>query len=334
MCNQAPVRTTAAPSTEPAKAPLPLEQMPGSTVATVKDTKGKVAARGALVRYATNQAYFVLQQLDESLQNKAVVVSTPGPQRAAHHAHRSGLRRAAVPLALAHCTTTRPSGWSSSTLIDNLAETTLGRQNLELKKNVTIDLFDADSDAYLRDRAGFMVTDREQFHQLTVQSNVALPVLRTDKDVTVEKFAAAELQDLIDFDNTLSAQTRPDYLEFLTSKCKEEENEDDKEKLNIHGYIVANGDRVLGLYAKTAEIADTLLAAYIRETRVKTVSAGREALQNKSRSLSAQFRGHWRYLENLPHTTQRFVYRRHTRAVPSNVKWNRIFAVNVGMNLF
>lgn len=66
-------------------------------------------------------------------------------------------------------------------LIDNLAETTLGRQNLELKKNVTIDLFDADTDDYLRDRAGFFVTDRQQFHQLTVQASEALKVLGVDK---------------------------------------------------------------------------------------------------------------------------------------------------------
>lgn len=66
-------------------------------------------------------------------------------------------------------------------LIDNLAETTLGRQNLELKKNVTIDLFDSDSDAFVRDRAGFFVSDRQQFRELTVQTVEALPLLKQDQ---------------------------------------------------------------------------------------------------------------------------------------------------------
>jgi hypothetical protein len=55
-------------------------------------------------------------------------------------------------------------------LLDNLAEATLGRRTLELKKNITIDIFDSDSDAFLRDCAGFFVSDRLQLHQITVDA--------------------------------------------------------------------------------------------------------------------------------------------------------------------
>lgn len=65
-------------------------------------------------------------------------------------------------------------------LIDNLAENTLGRHNLDLKKNITIDIFDSDGDAFLRDKAGFIVTDRLQFHQITVDARQTLRVLRPD----------------------------------------------------------------------------------------------------------------------------------------------------------
>lgn len=63
-------------------------------------------------------------------------------------------------------------------LIDNLAENTLGRYNLELKKNITMDVFDSDGDAFLRDNAGFIVTDRLQLHQITVDARQTLRVLR------------------------------------------------------------------------------------------------------------------------------------------------------------
>lgn len=56
----------------------------------------------------------------------------------------------------------------------------LGVTNLELKKNITIDVFDSDFDAHLRDSAGFIVTDRLQFEQVTVASLELLAVLQFD----------------------------------------------------------------------------------------------------------------------------------------------------------
>jgi hypothetical protein len=44
-------------------------------------------------------------------------------------------------------------------LVDLLTEKTLGNSNLELRKNVTIDLFDSDGDKFIRDNVGFCVTD-------------------------------------------------------------------------------------------------------------------------------------------------------------------------------
>lgn len=62
-------------------------------------------------------------------------------------------------------------------LIDNLAETTLGHTNLELKKNITIDMFDSDGDQFLRDNAGFIVADRLKFHQVTVDAQQMLRLM-------------------------------------------------------------------------------------------------------------------------------------------------------------
>lgn len=72
-------------------------------------------------------------------------------------------------------------------LIDNLAESMLGVTNLELKKNITIDVFDSDSDTHLRDSAGFIVTDRLQFEQVTVASKELLAVLESDPGTSYEK---------------------------------------------------------------------------------------------------------------------------------------------------
>ena len=72
-------------------------------------------------------------------------------------------------------------------LVDHLAETTLGRTNLELKKNVTIDIFDSDADWGLRDNAGFIVTDRLQLHQISLDSDELLKVLKPSKGILLTR---------------------------------------------------------------------------------------------------------------------------------------------------
>jgi GH35 family endo-1,4-beta-xylanase len=66
-------------------------------------------------------------------------------------------------------------------LVDQLAETTLGRYNLELRKNLTIDVFDSDGDSFLRDNAGFFVADKHRFQQITIEPKEALKALKPSK---------------------------------------------------------------------------------------------------------------------------------------------------------
>ncbi|CAD5218500.1 unnamed protein product [Bursaphelenchus okinawaensis] len=331
MCNLLTVPITAYTSV-PAKAPISVEGIPGNTISNVKGTDGKPVASASLLRISHNLAYFSLINLDSVVAQKAVTVSTPEddplnlelgevydalPFR--HHypvyiqVHYNNPER----LVLEH-------------LLDNLAETVLGRNNLELKKNVTIDLYDSDGDAHFRDRLGFFVSDRKQFHQITVSASEAAKVLKKDSAYKVEKFSPSAFQDLVEFDNTLSGQTRDDYLEAMTKKVQVfvikpakavVVDEDEKKPLNLSGYAFVHGDRILSLVADSSEVAETLLAGVL------------EATKNKQFTLAGPL-SHFRQLTDLPSTKSRSIYRRHTRAVPANVKWDRIFAMNVGINLF
>lgn len=328
----------------PAQSPLPIQQIPRTTLAKIEDKQGKLAAIGALVRYSTNQAYFILQHVDSALSKKAVTIYTPDevtplnfridsiedalPDRTfmpmyiqVHHNpdHR---------LVIEH-------------LIDNLAENTLGRQNLELKKNITIDVFDSDGDEYLRDYAGFMVTDRLQLHQITVDAQQMLRVLQPASDVKVEEITEQKgREQLQEYDGTLSAHNRAEFLDFLYSQSKVymarwtgaasgKENVDQSNSQqpaltsNVAGYIcVSRADqRVLCLYAESDGVADALFAHHLKQSRAKN-------------AIFCSSRNHWAKLQTLGSFNSRVIYRRHTRGVPSNVKWDRIFAINVGMNLF
>jgi hypothetical protein len=93
-------------------------------------------------------------------------------------------------------------------LIDNLAENTLGRRNLELKKNCTIDVFDSDGDAFLRDNAGFFVADRLQLHQITVDAQQMLRLIQPTKSEFVSSSWELILIHLI---NTFRRSHRRDH---------------------------------------------------------------------------------------------------------------------------
>jgi hypothetical protein len=353
MCTlSALVMAVTAPSSMPsvpAQSPLPVQQIPRSTSARIEDNQGRLAAMGALVRYSTNQAYFILQHVDSSLADKAVTVYTPdeeSPLNLRINSIQDTLPdRKFLPVYV-------QVHWNADErlviehLIDNLAEDTLGRQNLELKKNVTIDLFDSDGDAYLRDNAGFIITDRLQLHQITVDAQQMLRALKPDPNVRVEEITEQKgREELLAYDGQLSAHNRTEFLEFLYSKSKvyiarwktdkarpDRSLEDESSSGNsdssasaslVAGYICTSriDQRVLCLYAESEAVAEALIGHHLKQSRAK-------------HAIFCSSRNHWSKLHSLGSFKSRVIYRRHTRAVPSNIKWQRIFAINVGMNLF
>uniref|UniRef100_A0A1I8BFN5 DUF4369 domain-containing protein n=1 Tax=Meloidogyne hapla TaxID=6305 RepID=A0A1I8BFN5_MELHA len=205
----------------PAQSPYPVQSIPRSTSAKIKDQQGKLVAVGALVRYTNNQAYFILQHLDSSLAEKAVTVSVPDNENPLdmridaifdQHPDRTFMPmfiqvhyNPEERLVLEH-------------LVDQLAERTLGRYNLELRKNMTIDVFDSDRDNFLRDNAGFIVADKLRLQQITINTTEALNKLKMSKEVKVSKVNKEDYELLLEYDATLSSHNRAEFLEFLFAK--------------------------------------------------------------------------------------------------------------------
>jgi len=221
-------------------------------------------------------------------------------------------------------------------LVENLAETTLGRRNLELKKNLTIDMFDSDGDTYIRDNAGFIVADRLRFQQITVNSQQLASVLKPDGSVIVELVHGADGRQLaLDYDGVLSPYNRAEFLEFLAGKSKFytartksgriAATEGEHTGPDTLGYMAVSTDvanpRILCLYAENEAIAHALIGQYLKESRATNI-------------VFCSSLDHWSQVESLSSFRSRTIYRRHTRALPANVKWDKIYCVNVGMHLF
>nr|CAD2128822.1 unnamed protein product [Meloidogyne enterolobii] len=326
----------------PAQSPYPVQSIPRSTSAKIQDQQGKLVAVAALVRYTNNQAYFILQHLDTSLSGKAVTVSAPDNENPLdmridaifdQHPDRTFMPmfiqvhyNPEERLVLEH-------------LVDQLAERTLGRYNLELRKNMTIDVFDSDRDNFLRDNAGFIIADKLRLQQITINTADALNKLNLSKEIKVTKVNKEDYELLLEYDATLSTHNRAEFLEFLfaknrvyaakldnkeTEKIKniEGENEFIEQKGPIlAGYLVASNETVMCIYANDQSIADSLLFKYMQDSKFSFV---------KMCCTSNQ----WQNLRSLKTLKTRPIYRRHTRTIPTNLKYDRIFALNVGMNIF
>lgn len=323
----------------PAQSPLPVQQIPRATSARIEDNEGKLAAVGALVRYSTNQAYFILQHLDKLLGDKAVTIYTPdevSPLNFRINSIQDVLPNRTFEPMYIQVHYNPNERLVVEHLIDNLAETTLGRTNLELKKNVTIDVFDSDGDQFLRDNAGFIVTDRLKFHQVTVEAQQMLRLMSLDSNIKVEEVHDESIyQKLLDYDSLLSSHNRSEFLEFLFIKSKvyvakwkndstKNAGENQQQKSgDVAGYAAISriDQRILCLYADSEAVAEALIAQHLKESRAKN-------------AIFCTLRDHWSKLQSLSSFKSRVIYRRHTRAVPSNIKWDQIFAINVGMNIF
>ncbi|KAE9554805.1 hypothetical protein FO519_002002 [Halicephalobus sp. NKZ332] len=327
--SSSPTTVASSAQTQPVQSPFQVNSLPGAITAQVNTPDGKVAALGAIIKFSQNNGYFIYQHEDPVLSKKSITLKQESDdgkfQIASIDDQLPDLRAQRIYIQVHH---NPPQRLIIEHLLDHLAESSLGRNNLELKKNVTIDVFDSDADAELRDNAGFIVTDRLQLHQISVDSDELLKVLKPSKEVTVTLFELKnknEKESVLDYDATLSSHNRAEFLEFLFSQSTvyvaRRHNEENVEV--VAGYIVASktDNRVLALYAEDQSIADTLLIHHL------TQSKARKAILCTSRS-------QWRKLSTLKSLKSRVIYRRHTRSVPSNVKWERIFAFNAGLNLF
>ncbi|CAD6194205.1 unnamed protein product [Caenorhabditis auriculariae] len=291
-----------------------LEGSADAKTGQIINQKGESLAKETIVKYTASQAYVVLTDLESSIAGKTIKVA---PKEEDLHLKLGSIENAEVekenrrlmPIA-AQFHSVPEARLAECHLSDLLAEHTLGRFNLELKKNVTIDSFVL-NDSW-RDDAGFIVTDRNTYQQVTFGSAKLLKTLQPASGVTIVPYKPEDFDGLADFDNSACGFSRDAYLEVLAAKSAILVAKSGA----IDGYIAAKGTQIYCLYAETMELAHALLKAYIEQNKLKEV-----ILFTKT--------GVW---ECEPESS-RPVHRRHTRAVPSQIKWPKIYALNMGVHI-
>ncbi|KHN87016.1 hypothetical protein Tcan_15228, partial [Toxocara canis] len=293
--------------------------IPESSSTFLRDSTGCVSAVVSMVHYSPTQAYCVIAEFERSLSGKYITVEETDDRRCLKIGKikdtPENMHLLPVYVQVHHNPKSR---LPLEHLVERLSESVLGQTNLDLKKNVTVDLpEDANFDVW-RDKAGFIVTDRQRLRQMTVSVHEFLQTLQPSRKVKVVKLDDSLKEKLLEYDHSVSALNRATFLQYLFENATvlvAQRDEDD----TIEGYLVVKRDRILSLYADSIEVAHSLAHNWLRASRFSKVNL---CCRHKC----------WE-IEESKSSVVHIIHRRHTRAVPANIKWDRTYAINVGMHI-
>ncbi|KAL3982427.1 hypothetical protein ACH3XW_47125 [Acanthocheilonema viteae] len=212
---------------------------------------------------------------------------------------------------------------------EQLINITLKTRNMDVYKNITVDLYDSDftekTRQLYRDLMGFMVADQTRYFQITIEkSNLQAVTKRTrNAKLTCMELNPKNELHFFEYDSVVTFMNRHDYLEFLYH-INGVLGILAIEKQQPVGYVLALNNHILQCYANTPEIACDLIwklsdkmsdqipiTMFMRECNDWIC----EELLNKAQQINR-------------------IHRFHSRTLPTRIKWENVFLMNIGTHIF
>ncbi|KAF8356182.1 hypothetical protein PRIPAC_97805 [Pristionchus pacificus] len=214
------------------------------------------------------------------------------------------------------------------TLADSLIEQTVGTFNMDMEKNITIDVVGAEGSNLdiWRDRTGFVVTDSNRFAQMTVDKNVLLDTFANEGSKctsTVSTINKDNMGDVLDFDETVTMYNRSSYLNYLIGNEQITGFVASYGAGSVAGYALASKDRILAVYTESTETASKLI------TTIASNSPSDEITFFANLGVNTLMDG----LQEKAVVVE-LVTRLHTRTRNVQVKWNKVAIANIGLSIF
>lgn len=303
----------------------------------------KPIAFGAFHICSKNQAYFILSECDPQYVNKKVAVekiierdeggkeiktshscmkivklAEPMPDFRYMHMYYGAFADRFEQPALVH-------------VYDELVRMTLSTYNMDVSKNITLDLCDpedltADRQDVLRDYTGLVVCNDFSNYEITINRSTLQSLLNETEQggptVNYEDITERNHMSVTDYDATTSLYNREDYIEFLL-KIKELKGVIALEMSEPVGYALALNNRIMQCYAENEDIARSLMKKLLEKMEVPAVS------------MFVREKGSW--ISEALHskaTEVKKIQRFHSRVVPAQIKWSNVFAMNIGLHLY
>uniref|UniRef100_A0A7E5A0D8 Acetyltransf_18 domain-containing protein n=1 Tax=Panagrellus redivivus TaxID=6233 RepID=A0A7E5A0D8_PANRE len=218
-------------------------------------------------------------------------------------------------------------------VVDALIDQTIGHTNMDMKRNLTVDLYDAHTGRYSelddhlwRDCDGFIVADRYRFAEIEISraalTNILQKTTKVD-GVTFEPLNAKTSAAFLEYDSEIAIADRSEYLEYLFGLSGVKGTVVFDETKRPAGYVLSLGNHIFQVYGETADLASTVLAKHVSQMMEPTLNFFQRIDQSWiSKELIAAA------------SVSRRVRRFHSRILPSQIKWSKVFVLNMGIHLY
>ncbi|XGW32944.1 hypothetical protein V3C99_017450 [Haemonchus contortus] len=300
---------------------------------TILDENERVVACGAISPYSLKQAYCVLGEVDDAFRNHTIWIEE-GPNSKKESRVYTIIK--SVPYIIDRTAPTlfetvfadhegRPTILH---LFDALVEGTVGKTNLDLNKNVTIDLLINNEKRkeeiveQWRDISGFVVSDKHRFEEVQVKRSFLLSFADEAMGVTTEPIEKENLLPILDYDAEASIYDRTEHVTALVHTP------------GVVGKMALRGGQVCG-YALVCKNRILLCYADDEDSFKALVSSVAENIEADECKMFLRFESHeatQRIIENA--TERKEVTRLHTRTNINGIKWSLIYCSNVGLHIF
>uniref|UniRef100_A0A914Y035 DUF7596 domain-containing protein n=1 Tax=Panagrolaimus superbus TaxID=310955 RepID=A0A914Y035_9BILA len=218
-------------------------------------------------------------------------------------------------------------------VVDALIDNTIGHKNMDMKRNITVDLYDTHSgrfaevrDELWRDRDGFIVGDRLRYAEIEISRASLLNTLqknKKDETITYETLNSKTSAAFLEYDSEICVSDRSEYLEYLFSLTGIKGTVALDKSKRPAGYVLSLGNHILQCYGDSPEIANATLAKHVSQ------------MIEPALSMFIRYDKNWASNELVAAASaSRRVRRFHSRIVPTQVKWNKVFALNMGTHLY
>ncbi|KAK5965598.1 hypothetical protein GCK32_004423 [Trichostrongylus colubriformis] len=300
---------------------------------TIVDENERVIACGAISPYSMKQAYCVLGEVDDAFKNHTIWVEEAPNSKKESRVYRitNSVPRIVDNTAPTLFETVFADHQGRPTILhlfDALVENTVGKTNLDLTKNVTIDLLIHDDKRkeeiteQWRDISGFVVADKHRFEEVEVSRSYLLSLANEESTIETEPIDKSNLLPVLDYDAEASIYDRTEHVTALIH-TPGVIGRTALRNGQVCGYALACNNRILLCYADDEEAFKQL------------VSSLAEGIKGHQCKMFLRFDSHdvtQRIIENA--TERKEVTRLHTRTNINGVKWSLIYCSNVGLHIF
>ncbi|WKY14951.1 hypothetical protein Q1695_000457 [Nippostrongylus brasiliensis] len=300
---------------------------------TLVDENDRAIACGAIAMYSPKQAYCVLGEIDDEYKNCSIWIEEIPSSRKETRMYRvtkmiPEILDRTAPTLFETVFADNDCKPTILHLVDALIDCSVGKANVDLGKNITIDLFEGNGGtqqeviSQWRDLSGFVVCDKHRLEEVTVERSYLLGLADETEAIRTEAIDKNNLLSLLDYDSEMSIYDRTEHVTALIN-TPEVNGMLAMRSAQVSGYVLTCKNRILACYANDEEVFRQLISSAVKD------------MDSDECKMFVRFGALDVTQDIIEKATERKeVTRLHTRSNINGIKWSAIYCTNVGLHIF